>query len=432
MAAPAKRPALGRELLGLGPLLEVALARVPLADHRNLGGTCKKLRRLVFGDEFARMRKTLGATEYGLLVVGSSVDFDDREEGTDAALVCPTHDLRKLGFEKSRLEAGIYIDEFTTANTSDDRIVICGDSNHELDIMIYDTRTHRWVQDRWANVHDPHLPAELPEIMYGQCTAFIDNVLVVAAGAHARDGTFSWDEQSQIWERLPSMPSAAHHSGYCVIGSRLFVVGGYCRDFTNSDTYKPAHLSTHTTRLQIYDNTTRSWSLGPPLTALKERGERVSTAVTHNRCVYVIAQKEIDKMTVSAASVPTHCYVYDPRAEVWSECAALSVGAAHMSLAACVHDGRLVVGGRGGTMHYEETFLYELNEKSGTWRRKSMLIDDVKLWPRLGPTSLVSFPLRLRSSFEDVLVRGRRVGDVPDDGASDGGSYAASDGSGRW
>ena len=83
-------------------------------------------------------------------------------------------------------------------------------------------------------------------------------------------------------------------------------------------------------------------------------------------------------------------------------------------------------------MHYEETFLYELNEKSGTWRRKSMLIDDVKLWPRLGPTSLVSFPLRLRSSFEDVLVRGRRVGDVPDDGASDGGSYAASDGSGRW
>lgn len=73
-------------------------------------------------------------------------------------------------------------------------------------------------------------------------------------------------------------------------------------------------------------------------------------------------------------------------------------------------------------MYAETTFLYELNEKSGTWRRKSMLINDVKLWPRLGPMSLVSFPLRLRSREDEP-----RVG-VPDDGASDG--YAASDGSG--
>mmetsp|Transcript_2164 Transcript_2164/g.7074 ORF Transcript_2164/g.7074 Transcript_2164/m.7074 type:complete len:411 (+) Transcript_2164:144-1376(+) len=409
MAAPAKRPALGRELLGLAPLLEVALARVPLADHRNLGGTCRTLRRLVFGDEFARMRKTLGATEYGLIVVGSSMYFDEDENiGTDAALVCPTHDLRKLGFKKSWLERSLYLWEFTTAYSSDDRIVICGDThNDSLDIMIYDTRTHWWAQDP-PDVQDPHLPAELPEIMYGQCTAFIDNVLVVAAGAHPTDGTFSWDEQSQIWERLPSMPSAAAHSGYCVIGSRLFVVGGYCEDFTNSDTYKPSPGTvscTHTTRLQIYDNTTRSWSLGPPLTALKERGERVLTAVTHNRCVYVIAQKEISPMLPLATSVPTHCYVYDPRAEVWSELGALPVGAAHMSLAACVHDGRLVVGGKEGPDLQETTFLYELNEKSGTWRRKSMLVDNVELWPRLGVASLVSFPLRLRSRSIDPCGR---------------------------
>ena len=97
-----------------------------------------------------------------------------------------------------------------------------------------------------------------------------------------------------------------------------------------------------------------------------------------------------------------------------------------MSVAACVHDGRLVVAGKVGPEYQETTFLYELNEKSGTWRRKSMLIDNIELWPRLGAPSLVSFPLRLRSSFEDELV------DVPDDGASDGGSYAASDGSGCW
>jgi hypothetical protein len=429
--ASAKRPALGLELLGLGPLLEVALARVPLADHRNLGGTCKKLRRLVFGDEFARMRKTLGATEYGLLVVGSSIYFDDDEEtGTDAALVCPTHDLRKLGFEKSRLERYLYLWEFATANTSDDRIVICGDSNNELDIMIYDTRTHRWVQDRWANVHDPHFPTKLPEIMYGQCTAFIDDVLVVAAGAHARDGTFSWDEQSQIWERLPSMPSAACHPGYCVIGSRLFVVGGHC-DYRSKDpemyTPGPNRFSTFTARLQIFDNNSRSWSLGPPLTALKERGETVSTAVAHNGCVYVVAQKDLDDSRLLYSIGCSSFYVYNPRAEAWSRLADLPVGPSHMSVAACVHDGSLVIAGKSmGPEYQETTFLYELNEKSGTWRRKSMLIDNVELWPRQGVASLVSFPLRLRSSFEDELV------DVPDDGASDGGSYAASDGSGRW
>ena len=81
-------PAAALELLGLGSLLELALARVPVADHRSLGGACRTLRRIVLGDDFARLRETVGADEYGLLLMVGELG-DER--------LCLTHDLPKLG-----------------------------------------------------------------------------------------------------------------------------------------------------------------------------------------------------------------------------------------------------------------------------------------------------------------------------------------------
>ena len=56
----ARRAAPSDSLMRLGAVRDVVLARVPLADHRTLGQTCKALRRLVYSDGFARLRKTLG------------------------------------------------------------------------------------------------------------------------------------------------------------------------------------------------------------------------------------------------------------------------------------------------------------------------------------------------------------------------------------
>ena len=84
-------PAAALELLGLGSLLELALARVPAADHRSLGGACRTLRRIVLGDDFARLRETVGADEYGLLLMVG----DQR--------LCLTHDLPKLGLAPPEL-----------------------------------------------------------------------------------------------------------------------------------------------------------------------------------------------------------------------------------------------------------------------------------------------------------------------------------------
>ena len=394
MAASANRPAQGLELLGLGSLLEVALVRVPLADHGSLGGTCRTLRRLILTDKFERLRKMLGATEYGLLVVCERA-FDLDDEGVyvrnDISFMCPTHNLRELGF--THPEEEIELCECTAACSSSGRLVICGDANSSQEILVYDIPSH-------ASVQDSRLPRELPVVMYGQCTAFLENTLVVVAGGTCgatQPWGFSWDEQSRLWRRLPSIPSAVVHPAYCVIGSRLFVVGGYCDEVTQPETYKPGNLCTFTTRLQIYDGAKRSWSLGTPLTALKDKNEIVATAVAHNGCVYVFAHAD-DPGSVDDGQIiyDCHCYVYNPRSEVWSELPDLPVE--HSFMVACVHDGRLVVvGSRVGYdngPYPQSIFMYELDEQSGTWRRKSMLIDDVESWPRAGPVFLASFPLR--------------------------------------
>lgn len=81
-------PAAALELLGLGSLLGLALVRVPAADHRSLGGACRTLRRIVLGDDFARLRETVGADEYGLLLMVGELG-DQR--------LCPTHGQLGLG-----------------------------------------------------------------------------------------------------------------------------------------------------------------------------------------------------------------------------------------------------------------------------------------------------------------------------------------------
>jgi len=46
-------------LLGLA-ILDVVLARVPLADHSRLSETCRALRDVVTSDDFPKLRRTLG------------------------------------------------------------------------------------------------------------------------------------------------------------------------------------------------------------------------------------------------------------------------------------------------------------------------------------------------------------------------------------
>ena len=384
----------------LGAVRDVVLARVPLEAHRALGQTCKVLRRLVYSDDFAKLRKTLGCEEYGLLLLAGLAYSPDVDQNS---FVCLTHNLESLGFRPPEtIPSGL--DEFTTALSADGRLFVCGDANFDRKVLVYDTRKHEWVRD-------PRYPASLPVIMYGQCTAFLDDTLVVVAGgtnAEARPWGFSWDEQLRMWQSLPPVPTVVAHPSYGVIGSCLFVVGGYSSDGAHSEHYggvlfpgATSSMSHYTARLQIFDMTTRTWSLGPPLDALKDRLEEPrSAAVFHGR-LYVFCQRAMDSCPwTELRAQPYHAYCFDPNSNSWSELPALPVGS-DSELAACVHDGRLVV---VGTNHldadYNEinppaTYHYEWDDGAEMWKERPLLIDD-GAWPRGKLGSLVSVPLRLR------------------------------------
>ena len=340
-------------LMRLG-LHDVVLARVPLADHRALGQTCKALRRLVNSDDFAKLRKTQGYEECGLLLLGGSVLMEDRWKH----FTCLTHNLEPLGFT-ALVECPLDLCEFTTALSADGRLIVCGDVDYDRTVLIYDTREHVWVRDS-------RYPASLPAAMHSQCTAFLDNTLVVVGGkSRLADGgsgdplAYAWSEQLRIWEQLPPLPTAVVSPGYGVIGSRLFVVGGYTCDVAHPEHYggimvpgatstvpgATSMMSHYSARLQIFDMTTRTWSLGAPLDALRDRLEEPQSAAVFHGRLYVFCQRAHQSGTDDdiRASL-SHAYCFDPHSNSWSELPALPVGSGTL-LAACVHDGRLVVVG---------------------------------------------------------------------------------------
>ena len=397
-------------LMRLGSVRDLVLARVPLDAHRALGQTCKALRRLVYSDDFSKLRKTLGCEECGLLVLAKPMDdhFErsrpDYYAGRGHTLGCVTHNLVSLGFAPPD-QIPVGLEEFTTALSADGYLIVCGDANHEgRNLLIYDTREHAWVQNS-------RFPDKLPISMYGQCTAFLDNTLVVVAGGNDDDGPwgFSWDEQLRMWQSLPPVPTAVTHPGYGIIGSRLFLVGGYAHDETHAEHYGGGDLCDYSARLQIFDMTTRTWSLGPPLDALRDRLEQPRSAAVYNGRLYVFCQRVM--LTLSndeMRDLSSHAYCFDPRSNSWSELPPLPVHS-ESHLRACVHNGRLVILGTmndapaewfghgfDAELHPPSTFHYEWDDDAETWTERPLLLDDISAWPGSRVEAVVSVPLRIR------------------------------------
>ena len=386
----------------LGAVRDLVLARVPIEAHRALAQTCKALRRLVYSDDFAKLRKTLGFEESALLLLAGSPFYDDEvTESRRKQFVCLTHNLESLGFTALH-ECPLDLCEFTTALSTDGRLIVCGDSNFDRKVLVYDTREHVWVRDS-------RYPASLPVVMYGNCTAFLDNTLVAMAGGTQglnEPWAFAWNEQLRMWEHLPPLPTAVANPGYGVIGSRLFVVGGHTLDRSQAESYGGPY-SCYSARLQIFDATRQSWSLGPPLTQLKERFERAASAVAFEDRFYVFCQKaygpDVDDLRSLLASSPCNVYCFDPLSNSWSELPVVPTADSLGELRAGVHDGRLVVVGTinddpENTDLYEiapSTYMYEWDDCVETWRARSPLLEH-SAWPAGRLESLVSVPLRIR------------------------------------
>ena len=384
----------------LGAVRDVVLARVPLDAHRALSQTCKAMRRLVYSDDFAKLRKTVGCEECGLLLLAGSACFDNSiPEGRQKTFVCLTHNLESLGFAAMDHCPFVH-DEFQTALSTDGRLILCGDANHDREVLVYDTREHQWVRDS-------RYPASLPVVMYAQCLGFLNGTLVSVAGGtqgHKQNLAYEWNEQLRMWEQLPPLPTAVSYPGYGVIGSRLFVVGGDCRgDEAHAEHYggvrvpgATSMMSHYSARLQIFDMTTRTWSIGPPLDALRDRLEEPQSAAVFHGRLYVFCQRAMDSGPDAEISAqPYHAYCFDPRSTSWSELPPVPIGSDD-DLAACVHDGRLVVAGTCKTIMPPATYHYEWDDRLVLWKEQPLLLDDVSAWPAGRLESLVSVPLRIR------------------------------------
>ena len=125
----------------LGSVRDAVLARVPIEAHRALSQTCKALRRLVYSDDFAKLRKMLGFEECGLLLLAGRIyEGDDEWAMVDRRkqFVCLTHNLESLGFA-AQTDCPLDLDEFTTALSTDGRLIVCGDANYSRKVLVYDT-----------------------------------------------------------------------------------------------------------------------------------------------------------------------------------------------------------------------------------------------------------------------------------------------------
>ena len=170
----------------------------------------------------------------------------------------------------------------------------------------------------------------------------------------------------------------------------------------------------YTARLQIYDASTQSWSLGPPLTQLKERSEEVLSAVAFQGCMYVFCKLGhlllggiTDQFRINfdeVYSAPCHAYCFDPRSNSWSELPPLPINALS-DVKACVHDGCLTFAGWDRPSHHRElariaelydeppsTFMYAWDERTETWKSRPL----VREWLEATLEAVVSVPLRIR------------------------------------
>ena len=157
---------------------------------------------------------------------------------------------------------------------------------YDRKVLVYDTREHEWVRDS-------RYPASLPVIMYAQCLGSSTTLSFQSpAGREALTNLGRMRGTSSCGcEQLPPLPTAVSYSSYCVVGSRLFVVGGYTKVRRRQKGKSGGRFAFYSTRLQMFDATTQSWSLGPPLTQIKERFELPRRAIAYEDRFYVFVRK---------------------------------------------------------------------------------------------------------------------------------------------
>ena len=182
-----------------GSVRDVVLARVPLADHRRSARPAKRCGASCTATTLRSCGRPSDARSPGLLLLAGWHPIAGC--GSKAILVSNAQP-GSLGF--AALDSGPWI-----LMSSRQHSRRTGDSS----FVAMRTSIERCSSTTRGSICGSRLAlsGDLPAIMYGQCTAFLDNTLVVVAGGtndEARPWGFSWDEQLRMWQSLPPVPTA--------------------------------------------------------------------------------------------------------------------------------------------------------------------------------------------------------------------------------
>ena len=205
-------PAAALELLGLGSLLGLALVRVPAADHRSLGGACRTLRRIVLGDDFARLRETVGAAEHGLLMMFG--ELGDKR-------LCLTHNQPTLGLAPPELVPPPW--GWCEVGT---RSFVMERNSGQL--KIYDSATRSWSLGSPLTAIESTREQILTTVSYNECIYVFACKRRFSFSRQRHDDEHSvyvYDPRDDVWVETDPLPVCPSRLVACVHEGQITVLG---------------------------------------------------------------------------------------------------------------------------------------------------------------------------------------------------------------
>jgi hypothetical protein len=221
----------------------------------------------------------------------------------------------------------------------------------------------------------------MPHPRYAYCACAVGDVMYVLGGVEVVDGqditesrVLKFNSRTQTWSEMAPMPAERDHAAACVVGSDIFIFGGYDDD-------EKATFTTY-----CYSTETKTWvTLAPMPEANHGHSVYVLDGLT-----YVIGGERIDDNR-SLSSV----HRFDPVANSWIEVAPMSV--ARYSFGAFLLDGSIyAVGGRDGDSRLTSMERYCV--ASDSWSEVSNgMLDQAR-------SALRTIVMRLKVDFFDSLM----------------------------
>ena len=254
-------------------------------DLYSLAAACRAVYDVVNDPKFTKLRLSHGFVERGVCLVGTRRDnvVEIRSAQTRAVKVSITGGLQLNGdttTDGRRL--------FVSCNNvvSDDQVFV-----YALDV----------ISRQWSRF------ATLPFDRALSCMQWHAGRLYVAGSVdfRRRQSFCAYNEATRSWDALPDLPFGCCDASSGIIGDQLLIAGG-------DGTY---------TTLQIFDFTTGSWRVGPPL----PQGLYNTPSVVSEEKLFLLAQNII--------------MIYDPRSDAWTQERLPFYG---IWECACVHNGRII------------------------------------------------------------------------------------------